>query len=345
MKKTKYKDDHFYEKEYPMLVFLDELEGSIKVPEFQREIDHDKVEHIIAEYNADTLRGINWSRERQPLHVCVLSKTQYLVDGQHRITAYKRLRDANMLYGKSTLVVQFTICADLSEVKTTYSRLNINTNFPILFNDIENECAMDEIVKVKTALKKNYPKSMWGRSRGATVYHHIDDFIDKIRVDVIKQHWDITDITYANIYPALMAINDAVKGEIDNIIEQGKMDRFSTQAQIDNMRGCNFYLSFKRGVEWDLFAPVNKFRIIVRANKTKIPKKVRDDVWAKHFKTLEGVCVCCGNALRIDNYECGHVVSEYHGGETAVSNLEPICGGCNKSMGVMDMDVFKRMLA
>jgi hypothetical protein len=40
------------------------------------------------------------------------------------------------------------------------------------------------------------------------------------------------------------------------------------------------------------------------------------------------------------SFHCGHVISEYNGGDIKVDNLRPICGLCNSSMGTMNMDDF-----
>lgn len=40
------------------------------------------------------------------------------------------------------------------------------------------------------------------------------------------------------------------------------------------------------------------------------------------------------------SFHCGHVISEFNGGELRPSNLKPICQLCNSSMGTMNMDEF-----
>ena len=34
-----------------------------------------------------------------------------------------------------------------------------------------------------------------------------------------------------------------------------------------------------------------------------------------------------------NGFQCGHIISEYNGGVTEVTNMRPICPGCNQSMG------------
>ena len=52
-------------------------------------------------------------------------------------------------------------------------------------------------------------------------------------------------------------------------------------------------------------------------------------------------CLCCKSTdITQMSFNCGHVISEYNGGETIVSNLKPICQNCNSSMGTKNMNEF-----
>ena len=55
-----------------------------------------------------------------------------------------------------------------------------------------------------------------------------------------------------------------------------------------------------------------------------------------------GPCYVCRTSISIWDFECGHVVAESNGGETTLNNLRPICGVCNKSMGTMDLEEYKK---
>lgn len=80
-------------------------------------------------------------------------------------------------------------------------------------------------------------------------------------------------------------------------------------------------------------------------NKKTIKKAVRHQVWNTYIGKHSGVdkCfVCQSDEITPFNFECGHVVSEKHGGAQTISNLKPICGGCNKSIGTENMNDFMR---
>ena len=58
---------------------------------------------------------------------------------------------------------------------------------------------------------------------------------------------------------------------------------------------------------------------------------------------IQGHCFVCKSALCFDNFECGHVVSLYHNGDTQLDNLEPICRMCNGDMSIMNLYEYKRI--
>jgi hypothetical protein len=81
---------------------------------------------------------------------------------------------------------------------------------------------------------------------------------------------------------------------------------------------------------------------IIKKKKT-IPKKVKQLVWNLHMgeENGKGKCCCCGSTeISQMDFQCGHIVSEYNGGDIVIDNLLPICSLCNTSMGKTNMDEF-----
>jgi 5-methylcytosine-specific restriction endonuclease McrA len=76
--------------------------------------------------------------------------------------------------------------------------------------------------------------------------------------------------------------------------------------------------------------------------KQQIYKPIREIVWIKYCgdKTFIGNCFCCNKKFNPFNFECGHVISSFFGGDLSISNLRPICSVCNKSMGIKNMEEF-----
>lgn len=74
-----------------------------------------------------------------------------------------------------------------------------------------------------------------------------------------------------------------------------------------------------------------------------IPATIRNIVWNTYIGVgiKHGICLCCNSEpITYANFECGHIIARAHGGEISISNLRPICGLCNKSVGTKNMDMF-----
>jgi 5-methylcytosine-specific restriction endonuclease McrA len=54
-------------------------------------------------------------------------------------------------------------------------------------------------------------------------------------------------------------------------------------------------------------------------------------------------CYCCKRKLHFTEIEMGHIVSHDNGGDIDFENLRPVCGACNKSIGNVNMDEYKRI--
>ena len=81
-----------------------------------------------------------------------------------------------------------------------------------------------------------------------------------------------------------------------------------------------------------------------KTKKTAVPKVVRDLAWNRWIgeDVAKHKCMCCEiNEIRMNSFQCGHVIAEANGGKTTVDNLRPICSACNLSMGTENMDEFK----
>jgi len=74
----------------------------------------------------------------------------------------------------------------------------------------------------------------------------------------------------------------------------------------------------------------------MKNKKKTISKKLKEEVWIKHFgETFSAKCPIswCSHKITVFCFEAGHNIPESKGGRTAIDNLIPICGECNRSMG------------
>lgn len=75
-----------------------------------------------------------------------------------------------------------------------------------------------------------------------------------------------------------------------------------------------------------------------------IPKSLKSKLWKQYFEnSMIGKCYCCSSEIDgLGNWEAGHIQAAALGGADTIENLRPVCSTCNKSMGTMHMDEFKK---
>jgi hypothetical protein len=88
-----------------------------------------------------------------------------------------------------------------------------------------------------------------------------------------------------------------------------------------------------------------KDTVVVSKKTSYIPKSLKVKVWNDNFGRQCGEHECyieCGKIICQGDFECGHVISKKNDGDTTVENLKPICSQCNKSMGTVNLEEFKK---
>lgn len=81
----------------------------------------------------------------------------------------------------------------------------------------------------------------------------------------------------------------------------------------------------------------NETPVKKKGKRKAIGQNIRYKLWHQYFLTVNGLCHCCQCKISFADFEAGHVVSDADGGEVSLDNLRPICRGCNRGMGTMNM--------
>lgn len=74
-------------------------------------------------------------------------------------------------------------------------------------------------------------------------------------------------------------------------------------------------------------------------SRTNLSASTRKHCWITNIgHKYKGKCFAgCNGDITVHDFECGHIQSVEEGGSNELSNLKPICGTCNKSMGKTNM--------
>ena len=91
---------------------------------------------------------------------------------------------------------------------------------------------------------------------------------------------------------------------------------------------------------YDLFAGPR------RQTRKKLTKDQRVEVWNKYIgaRKAEGPCYVCKRTIHITDFDVGHNIAKSKGGTDNLANFRPICRTCNRSMGTMTIEVYKKKL-
>jgi hypothetical protein len=155
---------------------------------------------------------------------------------------------------------------------------------------------------------------------------------------------EYTDYNY--LLGQIMSANLEVQHMLHNLQTQNIRKFYMSDKDYDKCNEYTFYLAFDM-IDISNFIFANGDIIINPVYKPKIiiTKKMRKEVWMKRNQTsMVGKCFCCDANIELDNFHCGHIIAEIRGGQTILSNLEPICMGCNLGMKTQNLNDYKNTL-
>ncbi|MCY4617823.1 MAG: DNA methyltransferase [Chloroflexi bacterium] len=82
-------------------------------------------------------------------------------------------------------------------------------------------------------------------------------------------------------------------------------------------------------------------RTDVPARTDQPPDEVSPDIRESLYRSQKGKCVGCGDPMRMRNLEIDHITPRSRGGRHTDSNLQLLCGWCNRTKGNRDMNYLR----
>jgi len=311
-----------------------------QIPHIQRLCDESKVNDIVLyQSNIFKQNGICNFLGVINIHFCKETGEHYIIDGQHRYEAVKRICREVCNF---QVAVEIVVVNSIEEVKENYKILNKNTTLPDFPDTIDKE------IPEKTAVyfKERYP-TIWSKSSRARRPHIFFDFFQEA-LGVLTEYLEIT-----------------TSSELQRIVEDYnlKLSKWNPE-QYPDSKTTSVNKCKETGMYLGLFSHVSdEYRydwvkaiiqlekgIVIRkqkavSKKASIPKKIREDAWNTHVGKGKNsvLCVCCRTSvIDVFNFHAGHVKSESNGGSVTVENIRPVCSSCNLSMGIVNMDEYVR---
>tara|TARA_Y100000389_G_scaffold191589_1_gene218000 strand:- start:3346 stop:4383 length:1038 start_codon:yes stop_codon:yes gene_type:complete len=318
----------YREYQYTFSEFVDTLEKfNFKKPCYQSDINIDKVNEMKQSYK----KNPEFFYFKNKIVLCYIPSNEnniYILDGQHRIELIKYLVDINY---NDIIYICCYIIEDEEKLRLLYDELNKDSykNHSYVFLDDFSKNLHTKFVEY---LEKNYSMYFEKKQKKEAYRKTISEFLNEIeKMDYLLKFNSfkelITDFENANFtYNWLIKYKDLINNN-EKIFYKDEQDSVKNGI-IFSLKNNNFseYL-LNRNIK-----PHHKFK----KEKKRITKKLKKEVWYNEFNNKkEGKCPYknCKTIITEKDYSCGHIISEYNGGETSINNLKPMCYGCNNKLG------------
>ena len=336
---------------FQMLSYNDICKLNIIKPNCQRAIDSEQINKI-HEYQIRHFEQFNEFFFANPIIIGCISGNPpkyYIIDGQHRLSCIERLSKIDK-YHPFTIPCTILYVENETELDEKYVAINQNKPVPLPSNINEWKNFTRYIEEHLQQFQKYFSHS----DKPQSPNFNKELLMKYINTNNIAR---LCNNNYTLFIDEMKKLNSYYREtHSTSIAEQFNKDitpviHKCIQKQPDNP----FILGIYRKYEWINFI-LHKIRNNIEYENIKhtpvdykrprIKKKLKCETWKKrNNNTMDGTCYCCNESLFYDNMECGHVKAHYKGGETILSNLEPICGVCNRDMGVRDLEDYKNELS
>jgi 5-methylcytosine-specific restriction endonuclease McrA len=319
---------NYKEYKYTFTDFVELLNSNnFKKPIYQTSVDNDKINEMMESYK--TYPDFFYFKNKIVLsYVPSEENNIYIMDGQHRIELIKNL---NLINYNDYVYICCYIIDDENKMKLLFDELNKDSykNHNYVFLDDFSKNLHNKFTEY---LETNYSIYFESKKKKEAYRKTISEFLNGIVFENYLLKFNNFEELKRDFESANFQFNWTIKYK-DLFNNNNKLfykDEYDcvNSGIIFTLKNNNFneYLLNRKIV------PSHKFK----KDKKRISKKLKKEVWLKEFGNKKtGKCPYknCKNTITENDYSCGHIISEYNGGETDINNLKPMCYGCNNRLG------------
>ena len=334
---------------YPQQLVKAFQNNYIVIPTFQRPIDDTKVEEI----KNNILNSNDWLIQQGFFTIANINdynNKYYLLDGQHRYKAIESIINSNTPYSNQ-IFIMFIKFNNIEQMKEHFRTININTLIEPIYTYFSDEDVKCTILKVREKIVDQYKDAFRKLKNKSVSTHnlHIEEFMNLFEPNMVKKLYDDNNQEYTDynyLLRQIMRANFEAQRILHDLQIQNTRKFYMSDKDYDKCNEYIFYLAFDMiDIRKFIFEDDDIIINPVYRPKTTITKKMRKEVWMKRNQTsMLGKCFCCNTNIELDNFQCGHIVAEVRGGQTILSNLEPICAGCNLGMKTHNLNDYRNTL-
>jgi len=323
--------------------------------DIQRHLDPDHL-HELVEYQDAHLRTHRNCSFPTNVVVAEYEGRIALVDGQHRVETMRYLRRKGSMDAEQWASLRVPVVTIRLNAPSEYDDVfvAINKNKPVhLYSNVD---AWKSVLKgVEQHFRVHYGAYIREKSNRPRVPH--------INVQALLRYLDEGDyvrklgLSCEALVTEIEALNTCYRLHWRQLIPRKYIKEIADWAPrcIAKQPARPLLLGLYQTFEWvdrillkvtrpDAYPSYETMVHSTRNPRIRIPAATRQLVWNKRNPTtvgLVGACYVCDRPLNYDDMQCGHVVSVFAGGATVLSNLEPVCGCCNRDMGVEELGEYR----
>lgn len=307
-------------------------------PPFQTDLDDDKIDGIISAFEKNECFFMITGTITIGIHKIDKDSTYYLLDGQHRVNAIKKLnkKDHNMY-----ISIAFIYINTEEEARTIFEQLNKDssksrtyTSLPT-FKKIKHE-------KLKIALETKYKKCIGNTKTEKEDLYTINEFVNAITEENFFEYHK--DDSNDEIIKFIENENKKFFNYIGYLesANKNKNDIYSAVEIKCIKHLCSIFFKHNNFIDYLCYkeiTPIHDFK----NQRIPITQKERQNIWKKEFKSSnEEKCPIFGCKQPLENkkwgFICGHIISVKNGGDNNIDNIRPICAQCNNKMSDENWD-------
>jgi hypothetical protein len=275
--------------------------------------------------------------------IAIILDKLYVIDGQHRLEMAKNLFEDDETNDYLT-ICYFKIDTD-KQMKELFKEINKDSYKNSKYVSLsEFDCSLYDLCKeyMMITYKQYFAPNKTKYAKLFTISDFLDKLVEIKYFDKFNNFDDMkTDIINKN------SIFTKKVGYKDLLLEDSS----------------SFYKYELKCIEHDIAFPLirnNFIEYLINSDNVKpthqfikqqksISKNLRNTVWKEEFgDATEGTCPFYNCEIKINNgpfgFECGHIISDYNGGDKVASNLRPICRLCNGQMSTTNWDDYEKQI-
>ena len=347
---------------------IENLINKYETPDLQRLLDESHIQEMVNDQIIEYTKYASFSLlQSYTIAYNKNDKIGYLLDGQHRLVVYSRLKDLGYNIDINIPLVIYNVDS-YEEVEEYFNKINRNSPIKPIGNIVQFDRDLAQLLL--NTFTRVYIHEFDGKSGKKNIPHiSYNSLLLNIKNRNLKDKLEPVNRSIKDVFNLIMDINNHIDSisnfEIDNEnIENIKnfydyKKNFQKCKEKANKAKCNVcYLSIMRNFEWldiAINALTNNETLTLNdicyflnisekeKKREEITPELRRQTWYKiNNDDNNGICYTCNKPLEFKQMQCGHIKPHAKGGKFVLNNLMPVCEKCNKEMGTQNLEEYKK---